>query len=275
MKIDAHQHFWLFDPVRDAWIDDSMKILQNDFMPDDLKPLLEQSGFDGCVAVQADQSEKETRFLLNLADEFTFIKGVVGWVDLKASNLEQRLEHFSQFPKLKGFRHIIQAEPDGFMENPQFVEGVKKLHKFHFTYDILIFEHQLEECINFVKSLPEMPLVIDHLAKPDIKNRSFDDWAERMKKLAEFPNVHVKLSGLVTEADWKNWTKEDFTPYLETCLDYFGAERLMIGSDWPVCLLGGSYDEVTGIVDEFARGLSQAGYAEIMGQSAINFYNLK
>jgi len=275
MKIDAHQHFWQFDPVRDSWIDDSMKILQNDFMPDDLKPLLEQTGFDGCVAVQADQSENETRFLLNLAGEFEFIKGVVGWVDLKASNLEQRLENFSQFSKLKGFRHIIQAEPDGFMVNPQFVEGVKKLHEFQFTYDILIFEHQLEECINFVKSLPEMPLVIDHLAKPDIKNRSFDEWAEQMKKLAEFPNVHVKLSGLVTETDWGNWTRKEFTPYMETCLDYFGAERLMIGSDWPVCLLGGSFDEVTGIVEEFARGLSQAEHDAIMGQTAINFYNLK
>ena len=275
MKIDAHQHFWQFDPVRDSWIDDSMKILQNDFMPDDLKPLLEQTGFDGCVAVQADQSENETRFLLNLAGEFEFIKGVVGWIDLKASNLEQRLENFSQFSKLKGFRHIIQAEPDGFMVNPQFVEGVKKLHEFQFTYDILIFEHQLEECINFVKSLPEMPLVIDHLAKPDIKNRSFDEWAEQMKKLAEFPNVHVKLSGLVTETDWGNWTRKEFTPYMETCLDYFGAERLMIGSDWPVCLLGGSFDEVTGIVEEFARGLSQAEHDAIMGQTAINFYNLK
>ena len=274
MKIDAHQHFWQFDPVRDAWIDGSMEILQNDFLPNDLKPLLEQSGFDGCVAVQADQSENETKFLLNLADRADFIKGVVGWIDLKASDLEQRLKHFSQYSKLKGFRHIIQAEPVGFMKNQQFVDGVKKLHKFNFTYDILIFEHQLEECINFVKSLPEMPLVIDHLAKPDIKNSSFDDWAEQMKKLAEYPNVHVKLSGMVTEADWENWKREEFTPYLETCLDYFGADRLMIGSDWPVCLLGGSFEQVIGIVEEFARGLSQSDYDAIMGQSAKNFYNL-
>ena len=274
MKIDAHQHFWQFDPVRDAWIDDSMEILQNDFLPNDLKPLLEQSGFDGCVAVQADQSENETKFLLNLADRADFIKGVVGWIDLKASDLEQRLKHFSQYSKLKGFRHIIQAEPVGFMKNQQFVDGVKKLHKFNFTYDILIFEHQLEECINFVKSLSEIPLVIDHLAKPDIKNRSFDGWAEQMKKLAEYPNVHVKLSGMVTEADWENWTREEFTPYLETCLDCFGAYRLMIGSDWPVCLLGGSFEQVIGIVEEFARGLSQSDYDAIMGQSAKNFYNL-
>ncbi len=274
MKIDAHQHFWQFDPVRDAWIDDTMQVLQNDFMPNDLKPLLESSGFDGCVIVQADQSEDETRFLLNLADQHDFIKGVVGWIDFTAPDLDERLDAFSNHPKLKGFRHIIQAEPDGFMTNKRFLEGVKKLLKTRFTYDILVVERQLEECIKFVQSLPDINLVIDHLAKPDIKNKSFDDWAVGMKKLAEFPNVHVKLSGMVTEADRENWKKVDFTPYLDTCLELFGADRLMIGSDWPVCLLAAEYEEVIGLVEEFADGLSQTEYDAIMGKTAKKFYNL-
>ena len=274
MKIDSHQHFWEYDPVRDAWIDDSMKVLKKDFMPDDLKPLLEKSGFDGCVAVQADQSEDETRFLLNLAEQYDFIKGVVGWIDFKAPDLDERLAFLSKHPKLKGFRHIIQAEPDGFMTGKTFIEGVKQLQQTRFTYDILVFERQLEECIQFVESLPEINLVIDHLAKPDIKNRSFDEWADRMDQLSGFPNVHVKLSGLVTEADWNGWEKADFTPYLETCLELFGADRLMVGSDWPVCLLAAEYEEVIGIVEEFANWLSQSEYDAIMGNTAKKFYNL-
>jgi len=274
MKIDSHQHFWEYDPVRDAWIDDSMKVLKKDFMPDDLKPLLEKSGFDGCVAVQADQSEDETRFLLNLAEQYDFIKGVVGWIDFKAPGLDEQLADFSKHTKLKGFRHIIQAEPDGFMTGKTFIEGVKKLQQTRFTYDILVFERQLEECIQFVESLPEINLVIDHLAKPDIKNRSFDEWVARMKQLSRHPNVHVKLSGMVTEADWNDWKKDDFTPYLETCLELFGADRLMIGSDWPVCLLAAEYEEVIGIVEEFANGLSQTEYDAIMGNTAKKFYNL-
>ena len=274
MKIDSHQHFWQFDPVRDAWIDDTMQVLKNDFMPDDLKPLLKSSGIEGCVVVQADQSENETRFLLNLADQHDFIKGVVGWIDFTAPDLDERLEAFSNHPKLKGFRHIIQAEPDGFMTNKRFLEGVKKLLKTRFTYDILVVERQLEECIKFVQSLPDINLVIDHLAKPDIKNKSFDDWAVGMKKLAKFPNLHVKLSGMVTEADWENWKKVDFAPYLESCLELFGADRLMIGSDWPVCLLAAEYEQAIDIVEEFAESLSQIEYNAIMGQSAMNFYNL-
>ena len=274
MKIDAHQHFWKFDPVRDAWIDDSMEAIRRDFMPEDLEPHLKKNGIDGCVSVQADQSEDETTFLLNLAEEHDFIKGVVGWVDLQSPNLDQRLEYFSQFPDLKGFRHIIQAEPDGFMMDETFIRNVNKLQLHDFSYDILIFEHQLNEAIKFVKQLPKVRLVIDHIAKPVIKESSFEEWAASMKKLASFRNVSVKLSGMVTEADWNHWQKKDFKPYLETCLEHFGADRLMFGSDWPVCLLAAEYEEVMEIIEDFISGLSETEREDIMGITASKFYQL-
>lgn len=274
MRIDSHQHFWEYDPVRNSWIDDSMEILKQDFMPNDLEPHLADAGFDGCITVQADQSERETKFLLDLADKHDFIKGVVGWVDLKSSKLEERLVHFDQYEKLKGFRHILQGEPAGTMLDERFLNGIGALQKTRFRYDILIFENQLRECIKFVKHFPEMHFVIDHVAKPVIKDSSFEEWAGYMKKLADFPNTHVKLSGMVTEADWKHWEKKNFTPYLETCLEHFGANRLMIGSDWPVCLLAAEYKEVIGIVDHFLDGLSETEYNDIMGQTAVGFYQL-
>lgn len=274
MKIDAHQHFWQYDPVRDTWIDESMKKIRRDFMPDDLFPLLEKTGIDGTVAVQADTSEKETQFLLTLAEKYGFIKGVVGWADLTSPNLEERLEHFSQFDRLKGFRHILQSEPDGFMTDDAFVHGLKKLHNYGYTYDILIYENQLDECIDLLSRLPEMDLVIDHIAKPRIRDRSFRDWASRMKIVAGFQNVKVKLSGLVTEADMQHWDEDDFTPYLESCLEYFGPDRLMTGSDWPVCLLAAEYEEVIGIVDWFSGGLSTSEYEAITGGTATEFYSL-
>ena len=274
MKIDAHQHFWKYDPVRDHWIDDSMGILKQDFLPKNLESNLTACGFDGCIAVQADQSERETHFLLDLAGQFDFIKGVVGWVDLKSSKLQERLDYFDQFEKLKGIRHILQGEPAGSMLDEQFLNGISVLQNTRFRYDILIFENQLHECIKFVQLFPDMPFVVDHIAKPVIKESSFEDWAASMKKLSGFPNVHVKLSGMVTEADWERWQAKDFTPYLETCLEHFGADRLMVGSDWPVCLLAADYDEVIGIIDDFLQGLSNEEYENVMGKTAARFYQL-
>lgn len=274
MKIDSHQHFWEYDPVRDEWIDDSMEVLKQDFMPGDLKSHLTDTGFDGCITIQADQSEKETNFLLNLADEYDFIKGVVGWVDLKSSKLEERLVHFNQQKKLKGFRHILQGEPAGTMLDDRFINGISALQKTRFRYDILIFENQLQECIKFVKHFPEMHFVIDHIAKPVIKESSFDEWADSMRTLSQFPNIYLKLSGMVTEADWDHWQKKDFEPYLETCLEHFGANRLMYGSDWPVCLLAAEYQEVIGIVEDFLEGLSETEHNDIMGVTAAKFYQL-
>ena len=188
--IDAHQHFWKYSPVKDAWITDDMKIIQRDFLPNDLAPVLASNGIDGCVAVQADQSEEETRFLLSLADEHDFIKGVVGWVDLRADNLSERLTYFSKYKKLKGFRHIIQGEPAGFMSDRKFIQGVKKLADFNFTYDLLLYHHQLPEAIQFVQQLPEVKIVVDHLAKPSIRTGDIAAWKRDIASMAAFKNIN-------------------------------------------------------------------------------------
>lgn len=274
MKIDSHQHFWKYDPIQYEWIDESMERIQRNFMPEDLEPLLAEAGFDGCISVQADQSEQETEFLLNLADEHDFIMGVVGWVDLESQNLESRLDYFDQFEKLVGFREILQGQPAGAITDDKFLKGIQTLEKTRFRYDILIFEDQLQECVRFVEHFPDMHFVIDHIAKPTIKESSFDEWTSHMQKLADFPNIYVKLSGMVTEADWNHWKKHDFEPYLDTCLELFGADRLMVGSDWPVCLLAGEYEEVIGIVENYLDGLSETEYDDIMGETAAEFYQL-
>lgn len=274
MRIDAHQHFWHYDPVRYGWIDDCMGKLKKDFLPRHLEPLLKAKDFDGCVAVQADTSEEDTFFLLKLADQNPFVKAVVGWVDLKRPDLDARLESFAQHPKLKGIRHTIQSEAPGFMTEERFVKGVAALKEHHLAYDILISEDQLEECVQMLGLLPEMNLVVDHIAKPNIKDASFDAWKAGMKKVADFPHVRAKLSGLVTEADWQHWSKEELTPYLETCLELFGPDRLMIGSDWPVCLLAAEYEEVIGIVEDFIGKLARAEQKAIMGKTAAAFYNI-
>lgn len=274
MKIDAHQHFWKYNPVRDSWITDDMKAIQRDFMPVDLEPLLKQQNLDGCVAVQADQSEVETNFLIELATVNPWIKGVVGWVDLKSDQLEDRLTHFSESTSFKGVRHILQAEPRGYMTDRRFVNGVKTLSHHGLTYDILTHEGQLDEVLELVGALPEMPLVVDHLSKPGIKTKSFDHWAKYMKLLSEFDHVHVKLSGMVTEADWDHWSLEDLQPYIDFCLEHFGAKRLMYGADWPVCLLAGTYERVIETFKLSLKELSEAEQEWIMGETAVHFYNL-
>jgi len=274
MKIDAHQHFWKFDPKRDSWITDDMRVLKNDFMPDDLRPLLQSEGIDGCVAVQADQSENETEFLLNLAQSHPWIKGVVGWVDLKNNNLESRLNYYGEDVRFKGVRHILQAEKSGYMLAPDFVNGVKTVGSRGLTYDILSLESQMEEVFEFVQQLPAMKLVIDHISKPNIKEQSFDQWRLWMKRISQFDHVHVKLSGMTTEANWQTWQAEDFIPYIDTCLEYFGANRLMYGSDWPVSLLAGSYTKTNNAMKSGVSRLSVDEQEQIMGLTAVQFYDL-
>ena len=283
MKIDAHQHFWQFDPVRDAWITEgAMSVIRRDFMPADLSPILKKNGFDGCIAVQADQSEAETHFLLDLANKSDFIKGVVGWVDIKADNLEKRLEYFSQFPKLKGFRHILQGEKPEFMLNPQFTEGVCLLGEKGFTYDILVFPKHLEAVKTFLKKCPNQPFVIDHIAKPYIKKGLIKQWAKDLKAIAKHENVHCKISGMVTEANWTGWKEMDFTPYLDVIFEAFGVDRIMYGSDWPVCLLAADYEKQLAIIENY---VSKAFYTDvsnpensvrgkIMGENAARFYKI-
>jgi L-fuconolactonase len=276
MRIDAHQHFWLYNAARDAWITDAMSVLKRDFLPQDLATELTASGIDASIAVQADQSEAETMFLLDLAKANSSIVGVVGWVDLRSPQIAERLDHFSQFPKLRGFRHIAQSEPDdGFLARDEFVNGVKHLQRFGFTYDILIYARQLPAALELVSRVPEQLFVIDHLTKPEIKGKRTEPWAQQMGQLAQSKNVFCKLSGLVTEADLHDWKAEDFRPYLDVAFDSFGPDRLMFGSDWPVCLPTASYQQVVKIVADYVQNFSEADKSQIFGGNAIRFYGLK
>lgn len=275
MKIDSHQHFWKFHPVKDFWINDDMKILQRDFLPLDLHSLLQENSIDGCVAVQADQSEEETHFLLKLASVNDWIKGVVGWIDIRSKNLEDRLQYFSQYKKLKGFRHIVQAEPEEyFLLRDDFCEGISKLSKYNFTYDLLIFPMHLPYAVELVKRFPQQSFVIDHLAKPDFKQSDFSLWEKGIREIANCPNVFCKVSGLVTEADWNNWKESDFTYCLDVVTEAFGMNRLLFGSDWPVSLLAASYEQSCGILVHYFSKFPKEQQDKFWGGNAIEFYNL-
>lgn len=275
MRIDSHQHFWKYNSVKDAWITDDMKVIQRDFMPHDLLHLLEENNLNGCVAVQADQSEEETEFLLQLAEENDFIKGVVGWVDLRADNVEERLKHYSKYKKIKGFRHIVQGEADeNFLLQEDFCSGIAQLEKYNFTYDILIFPKHLPVAIEFVKQFPNQKFVIDHLAKPDFKQNDFSIWEKGIREIVSCPNVYCKVSGMTTEANWKNWKVEDFTYCLDVVTREFGMNRLMYGSDWPVSLLASNYQESIGIAQRYFAAFSEADQEKFWGANAIHFYNL-
>jgi L-fuconolactonase len=273
--IDSHQHFWKYNPQQHDWITDDMKVIQRDFLPSDLLPILQAHNIDGCVSVQADQTEEETDFLLELANENEVIKGVVGWVDLRADDVYERLEHYSQFKKLKGFRHVVQGESDSeFMLRPKFKNGIIELGMYDFTYDILIYHYQLEQAIQFVKQHPEQKFVIDHIGKPDIKSGEFFEWQTNIKKLALHQNVYCKVSGMVTENEWRDWKISDFKVYLDSVVKAFGTERLMYGSDFPVCTLAATYGEQLNIVKEYFSAFTSLEKKKIMGDNAIKFYNL-
>ena len=274
MVIDSHQHFWVYDQERDSWITPEMEKIRKNFLPADLEPVLKANGVDGCVAVQADQSNQETEFLLQLAESNDFVKGVVGWIDLRAENLYDRLEVCSQFEKLKGFRHVVQGEPDGFLEQPDFIKGVRQLTAFNFTYDILVYPTQLEASYIFAKQLPNVRFVLDHIAKPYIKKGEIESWAKDIKKLSELPNVSCKVSGMVTEADWCNWKNEDFTPYLDVIFEAFGTDRILFGSDWPVCLVAAEYGSMKDILTSYVSNLSKDEQKRIWGDNAVRFYSL-
>ncbi len=276
MKIDAHQHFWTYDPEKLPWIGEDLGVLKNDFLPQDLEPLLQQHGLDGCVAVQASQTELETHFLLDLSADHPFIKGVVGWVDLEAKDLETKLDAYLPFRKLKGFRHILQDEEDpNYILRPQFLEGISTLGKRGYSYDILVFPHQMPGVLKALEELPEMPIVLDHIAKPLIKEGKMQPWKDHLIAIAEFPHVYCKLSGMVTENKWRGWKKEEFYPYLEVAIEAFGEDRLMFGSDWPVCLLAASYEEVVEVVKSYYASNSTPGLDKMMGTNADRFYRLQ
>ena len=273
--IDSHQHYWIYNPVRDGWIDESMKILQRDFLPEHLSPLLDELSIIGTIAVQADQSEVETNFLLNLADKYEQILGVVDWVDLQSKNIVEQLDHFATFKKLKGFRHIVQAEPDeNFLLNKKFQNGISLLKKYNFTYDILIYPNQLPAAVKFVQKNPEQKFILDHIAKPYIKKKEIKPWALQIKELAKNQNVYCKLSGIITEADHKNWNAREIFPYLDIVFSAFGSDRLTFGSDWPVCLLAGSYEQVLNLIEEYLKNESEETKEKIFYKNAISFYGV-
>lgn len=275
MRIDAHQHFWKFDPVRDSWIDDSMKVIQRDFLPDDLEPVLLKNGFDGCVSVQSDQSSAENMFHLQLADQYGFIKGIVGWVDFQAADIEDQLSAYRKFGKLKGFRHVLQGEKQrDFMLRPAFKRGISHLQRFGYTYDVLIFPDQLAYVLEFVRSFPDQPFVVDHLAKPYIKRGEIVQWRKDITQLAQFNHVYCKVSGMVTEADWSSWRPGDFKPYLDAVTEGFGTERIIFGSDWPVCLVAAGYEDVVDIPAQYYSSFSKDEQQAIFGENAKRFYNL-
>ncbi|MES2520115.1 MAG: amidohydrolase family protein [Bacteroidota bacterium] len=275
MTIDSHQHFWQYNSQIHDWITDEMKAIQRDFLPSDLATILQQNNIDGCIAVQADQSEAETDFLLELSDNNSFVKGVVGWVDLLADDVYERLEYYSQFKNLKGFRHIVQGESDSeFMLRPKFKNGITELGAYDFTYDILIYHEQLEQAIQFVKLFPEQKFVLDHIGKPDIKSGEYAEWQVNIKKLALHQNVFCKISGIVTEGEWQDWKKSDFRIYLDTVVKAFGTDRLMYGSDFPVCLLAASYEQQLEIVTDYFASFTNLEKRKIMGDNAVKFYGL-
>jgi len=276
MNIDSHQHFWKYDSARDTWITDAMRVLKRDFLPDELAVALGANGIDASIAVQADQSEQETLFLLDLAERSNRVAGVVGWIDLRSARLDDRLQFFSTFKKLCGFRHIVQAEPDDrFLLQPDFLRGISRLHEFGFTYDILIYPKHLPAAIDLVAKFPDQRFVIDHMAKPEIKTRNSASWGANIRSIAGNPNVSCKLSGLVTEADWQRWMPADFTYYLDVVFEAFGPDRLMFGSDWPVCLLAGSYQQVKQLIEDYVGRHAARERAKIFGANAIRFYGLR
>ena len=275
MRIDSHQHFWHYEPEKHAWIDDEMAAIRRDFTPADLQPTLAANGIDGCVAVQADQTTAETDFLLGLAGEHDFIRGVVGWIDLRADDLPARLEAYADARKLVGWRHVVQGEPDPlFLLRPDFLRGIETIGRAGYTYDILIFPHQLVSSLELVRRFPDQKFVIDHLAKPYAKLGYFEGWAAGLRAVAAYENTYCKLSGLVTEADYRNWTTEQLLPYLELALEWFGPERVMFGSDWPVSRVAAEYSQLVDLVERATSWCSAAERAAIFGGNAVKFYGL-
>lgn len=272
--IDAHQHFWQYHPDKHGWINEEMAVIRKDFMPADLQPVLQENAVKGCVAVQADQTEKETEFLVSLAEEYDCIRGVVGWVDLCADNLRERLAYFSSRKKLRGFRHILQGEEPAFMLQENFLRGIALLKEFGFTYDILIYPGHLAAAGELVRKNPDQFFVIDHIAKPFIRQGLIDEWEKGMRSLAAYPNVSCKISGMVTEADWKKWTKDDLYPYLDVVTEAFGTGRLLFGSDWPVCLVAASYEQMMQPVRTYFAAFSAEEQEKIFATNAISLYHL-
>ncbi len=275
MKIDAHQHFWKYNPREYGWMGADMEPLKRDYLPEDLGPLLLAADVAGTVSVQARQVLNESDWLLELADRYSFIKAVVGWVDLRSPQVEEQLARLVSHPKFRGVRHVVHDEPDDqFMMRDDFIRGIGKLKEFGLTYDLLLFPRHLPVAYDLVKLFPEQPFVVDHIAKPLIREHKLSGWESGMRRLATFPSVYCKVSGMVTEADWKEWKFEDFTPYLDLVFECFGTKRIMLGSDWPVCTLAGPYSRVMQIAADYVQRLSRDEQTAVWSENPKRFYGL-
>ena len=275
MRIDAHQHFWKYDPANHGWINDEMAIIRKDFLPNDLQPILAKHNIDGTIAVQADETIDETRFLLELSEKHGFIKGVVGWIDLRSTQVYDQLANYKQFKKLVGFRCIMQGQPDeAYLTNEMFVNNLALLNDFDYTYDLLVYHHQLPSLLECVERLPENRLILDHIGKPDIKRKNFSKWRENIFKLAKHQRIYCKLSGMITEANYTNWDYEDIVPYMDAVGEAFGTDRICYGSDWPVCLVAGKYDKMIEVVEKWGSQLTTKEYEQLFGLNTCRFYKI-
>ena len=276
MKIDSHQHFWKYDPAIYSWIDDSMAVLQKDFLPEDLAPILEENHFDGSIVIQAVQNEQETDFLLKLAEKHSFIKGVVGWTDLNAPDVEENLYELSKNVYLKGFRHTIYDEKGEFLKDPSFQNEIAKLERFNFTFDLLVFDYQLNSAIDLVERFPDQPFALDHLGKPEISSGApSKEWMKKIEALAANQNVYAKLSGISSLFGSSEPKIEHIKPLLDSMIDAFGVERLMFGSNWPVCNVSGNYKAALNLVEKHLSSFSGDSKNKVFGENAADFYNVK
>lgn len=277
LRIDAHQHFWQRSlPFDYGWLDAPQHApISGDFLPADLAPQLQAAGVDKSIFVQTQHNLEENRWALSLAEQHDFLAGVVGWVDLASDQCEAQLLEFKDHPKFVGVRHITQDEPDDdFIVRPAVLRGLKTLEKHGVPFDMLFYVKHLRHAATLAAALPELPLVVDHLAKPRIKDHAVDDWLPQLQAAAKFPNVYCKLSGMVTEADWRLWKPADLRPYVEAALEAFTPARCMFGSDWPVCVLAGSYQQVHDALSEVLGRLSASEAARVWGETAAQFYRL-
>jgi len=272
--IDAHQHFWQYDPINYSWINDEMQVIRKDFLPADLHTLYQSIGVTGCVAVQAEQTMQETERLIAYAQQYDFIKGVVGWIDICDTNIVNALQQWKHHRQLKGFRHVLQGEAPEFMLQDAFINGLHTIHQEGYTYDILVFPHHLDAVLQLLDRCPGHRFVIDHVAKPLIRQQEINEWAAKMKAIAAHPNVYCKISGMITEAHWDTWQPAHLHPYLDVVVAAFGTQRIMFGSDWPVCLVAGSYRQWLKVVQNYFSGYSFEEQERFFAGNAITFYQL-
>ena len=275
MIIDSHQHFWKVGRFDYPWMTSDLGVLYRDYLPDELVPILRDNHVDKTVLVQASNSVAESRWLLQLADENSFLAGVVGWVDLMSRGVDGQLEELSTHPKFKGVRHLVESEPDDdWIVQPEVLSGLKRLSNYELSYDLLVHTRHLKHVSRVSETCPDLSLVIDHLAKPPIAKNEFNEWSGALKPLARYPNIHCKLSGLVTEANWTSWQTNDLRPFVNYALEVFGVDRLMFGSDYPVCLLASSYNRVVESFQEILADLSGADRDKVFSRNAARFYRL-